>query len=85
MADRLCAIYFVSHRFIMALYRPDYKLQEAKKLIDSLDDSKENELIKYYIQKKQDWIDEQDKKLKEYRDFFDKLDRFLPNIDPVFR
>ena len=71
--------------FIMALYRPDYKLQEAKKLIDSLDDSKENELIKYYIQKKQDWIDEQDKKLKEYRDFFDKLDRFLPNKNPVFR
>jgi len=69
----------------MALYRPDYKLQEAKKLIDSLDDSKENELIKYYIQKKQDWIDEQDKKLKEYRDFFDKLDRFLPNKNPVFR
>ena len=71
--------------FIMALYRPDYKLQEAKKLIDSLDDSKDNELIKYYIQKKQDWIDEQDKKLKEYRDFFDKLDRFLPNRNPVFR
>lgn len=69
----------------MALYRPDYKLQEAKKLIDSLDDSKDNELIKYYIQKKQDWIDEQDKKLKEYRDFFDKLDRFLPNRNPVFR
>jgi hypothetical protein len=69
----------------MALYRPDYKLQEAKNLIDSLDDSKENELIKYYIQKKQDWIDEQDKKLKEYRDFFDKLDRFLPNRNSVFR
>jgi hypothetical protein len=69
----------------MAFYRPDYKLQEAKKLIDSLDDSKENELIKYYIKKKQDWIDEQDKKLKEYRDFFDKLDRFLPNRNPVFR
>jgi len=69
----------------MALYRPDYKLQEAKKLIESLDDSKDNELIKYYIQKKQDWIDEQDKMLKEYRDFFDKLDRFLPNRNPVFR
>lgn len=63
----------------MALYRPDYKLQEAKKLIGSLVNSKENELIKYYIQKKQARINEQDKKLKEYRDFFDKLDRFLPN------
>ena len=69
----------------MALYRPDYKLQKAKKLIDSLDDSEENKLIRYYIQKKQDWIDEQDKKLKEYRDFFDKLDRFLPNRNPVLR
>lgn len=61
----------------------DYKLQKAKKLIDSLDDSEENELIKYYIQKKQDWIEEQNKELKEYRDFFDKLDRFLPNRNPV--
>lgn len=67
----------------MAFYTPDYKLQEAKKLIESLDDSKENELIKYYIQNKQDQIDEQRKKLKEYRDFFDKLDRFLPNRNPV--
>tara|TARA_R100001086_G_C11837889_1_gene258331 strand:+ start:239 stop:448 length:210 start_codon:yes stop_codon:yes gene_type:complete len=69
----------------MALYIPDYKLQEAKKLIDSLDDSKENELIKYYIQKKEDWIKEQDERLKEYIDFFDKIDRFLPNRNPVFR
>ena len=69
----------------MALYRPDYKLQEAKKLIDSLDDSKENELIKYYIQKDKEWIEKQNELLKEYRDFFDKLDRFLPNRNPVFR
>ena len=69
----------------MARYRPDYKLQEAEKFIDSLNDSKETELIKYCIQKKQDRIDEQDKKLKEYRDFFDKLDRFLPNRNPVFK
>ena len=36
----------------MALYRSDHKLKEAKDLIDSLDDSEENELIKYYVQKK---------------------------------
>ena len=69
----------------MALYRPDYKLQKAKKLIESLDDSEENELIKYYIQKKEEWIEEQNKRLKEYQAFFDKLDRFLPNKNPVFR
>jgi len=69
----------------MAFYKPDYKLQKAKKLIDSLDNSEENELIKYYIQKKEEWIEEQNDRLKEYRDFFDKLDRFLPNRNPVFR
>ena len=63
----------------MALYRPDYKLQEAKNLIDNLDDSKENKLIKYYIQKDKEWIKKQDEQLKEYRDWFNKLDRFLPN------
>lgn len=68
----------------MALYRPDYKLQEAKKLIDSLDDSKENELIKYYIQKDKEWIEKQSEQLKEYRDWFDKLDRFLPNKNQVY-
>ena len=68
----------------MALYRPDYKLQEAKKLIDSLDDSKENELIKYYIQKDKEWIEKQSEQLKEYRDWFDKLDRFLPNKNKVY-
>lgn len=68
----------------MAIYRPDYKLQEAKKLIDSLDDSKENELIKYYIQKDKEWIEKQNKQLKEYRDWFYKLDRFLPNKNQVY-
>ena len=68
----------------MALYRPDYKLQEAKKLIDSLDDSKENELIKYYIQKDKEWIEKQNEQLKEYRDWFEKLDRFLPNKNQVY-
>ena len=37
----------------MALYRPDYKLQKAKELIDSLDNSEDNELIKYYIEYQQ--------------------------------
>jgi hypothetical protein len=68
----------------MALYRPDYKLQEAKKLIDNLDDSKENELIKYYIQKDKEWIEKQNEQLKEYRDWFEKLDRFLPNKNQVY-
>ena len=67
----------------MALYRPDYKLQKAKKLIDSLDNSEENELIKYYIQKKDEWIEEQNKRLKEYQDVFDKMGKFLPSGKPT--
>jgi hypothetical protein len=63
----------------MALYIPDYKLQKAKKLIDSLDNSEENELIKYYILKKDEWIEEQNKRLKEYQEVFDKMSKFLPS------
>jgi len=68
----------------MAIYTPDYKLQEAKKLIDTLDDSKESELIKYYIQKDKEWIEKQSEQLKEYRDWFEKLERFLPNKNQVY-
>ena len=46
---------------------------------------KENELIKYYIQKDKEWIKKQSEQLKEYRDWFDKLDRFLPNKNQVYR
>ncbi len=62
----------------MAIYRPDYKLEKAKKLIDSLDKSEENELIKYYIQKKDEWIEKQNKMLEEYQEVFDKMGKFLP-------
>jgi len=61
----------------MANYTPDYRLQEAKKLIDNLDDSRENYLIKYYIQDKDNWIESQEKRLKEYHDWFTRLSRFL--------
>ena len=63
----------------MAYCRPDYRLQKAKKLIDSLDDSEDNKLIKYYIEKKEDWIKKQNKRIKEYQDFFTTLNSFLPH------
>ena len=67
----------------MAFIKPDYKLKEAKKLIDNLDDSEENELIKYYILKQEKWIEEQNAKLKEYRAFFNMMDKFLPSRTPT--
>ena len=67
----------------MALYKPDYKLQKAKKLIDSLDNSEHNELIKYYIQKKDEQAKQQNKIIKEYQEFFDKMSKFLPSVRPT--
>lgn len=69
----------------MALYRPDYELKEAKDIIDNLDDSKENKLIKYYIKNKEDYINKQNERLKEYQDFFNKLDHLLPNRNILYK
>ena len=63
----------------MAHYIPDHKLKKAKELISNLDDSTENELIKYYIQKDKETIEKQRKQLNEYQDWFKKLNNFLPN------
>jgi hypothetical protein len=67
----------------MAFIKPNYKLKEAKKLIDNLDDSEESKLIKYYINKQEKWIEEKNTMLKEYRDFFDMMNKFLPNRNPT--
>ena len=68
----------------MALYNPDYTLIKAKELIDSLDNSEDNELIKYYIEDQQRRIKKLDESLSEYREWFIKLDRFLPNKNIVY-
>ena len=69
----------------MARYRPDYKLKEANEVIANLDNSKESELIVYYINKKDELIDNQTKKIQAYRDWFEALNRFLPNNGKVMR
>ena len=63
----------------MALYTPDFEYIEAKKVIDNLGNSKKDKAIKYYIQIHQEHFNEQRKKLLEYAEWFNKLDRFLPN------
>jgi hypothetical protein len=40
----------------MAVINPDYKLDKASKYIKNLGDSDEDELIKYYIEKKNEII-----------------------------
>lgn len=76
---------FESHlNIILNMKKPDYKLKKAKKIINTLDDNEENRLIKYYIQKKEEYIEYQNNKLKEYRDFFNKFNEFLPNRKNLF-
>jgi thiamine kinase-like enzyme len=70
----------------MALYKPDYRLREAKEIIDSFDTSiKEYELIDYYIKKKEERIKHLEAEVKEYNEWFKQLDRFLPNKNPIFK
>jgi len=67
----------------MAHLKLDYKLEKAKKVIEKLDDSEESDLIRYYIKSKDDFIKSQREQIKEYTDFFDLLDRFLPNRNTI--
>jgi hypothetical protein len=67
-------------------YTPDYKYKEAKELISSLDESvHEYELILYYINKRENYITDLEKRLHEYQDWFKQMDKFLPNKNPVFK
>jgi hypothetical protein len=68
----------------MALYKKDYKLEKAERLIDSLNNSEERDLIKYYIQKKDDRIEWQNKRLKEYQEFFNIMSSFLPQKNIIY-
>ena len=65
------------------LYKRDYKLEKAKKIIESLDDSEESDLIRYYIQKKDEWIEKQNNQIKEYQKVFDLMGKFLPRKGPT--
>lgn len=68
----------------MAFYTPDFKYEDAMKIVESLDPNNERDAaLIYYIEKHKRWYDEQSALLKEYQDVFDKIDRFLPNRNPV--
>lgn len=68
----------------MAHYIPDFKYEEAMRVVESLDPNNERDaLLKYYIEKNRRWYQEQSDLLKEYQDIFEKIDRFLPNRNPI--
>lgn len=59
-------------------YTPDYKFLKAKKIVDSLSkDNSNEEHILYYITKLENRIIERDKKIKEFKDFFNLMKNFL--------
>lgn len=68
----------------MAVINPDYKLEKASKYIKNLGDSDENELIKYYIEKKDEIIERQREQLREYQDIFNKIGKFIPHKGSTF-
>lgn len=75
----------------MTYYRPDYTLQKARKLIeeikkgevfntnDTFDNIEVKELLLYLVKHQDDKLEEKNKRLNEYSDFFKTMGKFLPN------
>lgn len=63
----------------MALYTPDYKYEKAKKVIDKLGDTENEQLIKYFIEKQKERNEFLRKRITEYDEFFRTLKSFLPS------
>jgi len=56
-----------------------HKIRLAKKELE-----KSSPHVQWYVEYLDGVIKERNGKIQEYHDFFDKLDRFLPNRNPVF-
>ena len=69
----------------MTLYKQDYKLLEAKKVISSLDDSDRDDAIKYYIAHLEKRIYNLEEKNNKYNDFFKQLKSLLPNSNIIYK
>jgi hypothetical protein len=56
----------------------DLKYEEAKAIVDSLDPANERDaLIKYYVEKHEQWYNEQRRVLDEYTDVFQRMNNLL--------
>ena len=71
------------------LYREDYTLTKAKKLINeefegAVPDVADQLLIKYYINDLKARLEKQDKQLEKYHNFFKTLQSFLKIGPTVF-
>ncbi len=67
---------------------PDYKLQDAREFIETLDASENyNGLILYYISDLKNQIANQKKQLDKYHKFFEDLFGLIPRHDsnPILR
>lgn len=59
----------------MARLIHDHKADKAKKIIEELS-GEEGELIRYYLYKKELYIEEQNKKIKEMMDVFNGISKY---------
>jgi SMC interacting uncharacterized protein involved in chromosome segregation len=62
----------------MAVYHPDYKYEKGKKYLDQLcsENTEDAENLKHYINKKEEHIDNLNKKLDEYHKFFEQMRKY---------
>ncbi len=60
----------------MALYTPDHKYDEGKKLLEETD-TPEGELIRYYVSKQNDYIDQLLEQIKEMQAVFNGIKKFM--------
>ena len=61
------------------ILKRDYELDRATKYIESLDNSDESKMIRYYITCKKNHIRKLSDKLKDYTDLFRMFNKLLPN------
>ena len=61
------------------IYNRDVKYDDGKKKIENLSDE---DPIKYYIQKKDEYIDSLNKQIQEYQEVFNRMSRFITPRPP---
>ena len=80
----------------MAYHRPDHKLVQANNLLKSMKgemdlprsmegitQEERDDLILYLIKSKEEYIESQNERLKEYQDVFNAIGKFVPHKGPT--
>jgi len=68
----------------MTLLVEDYTLNKAIELVKNMEEGEEKILIEYYIANLNGRIEANNAIIREYDDWFRKMNQFLPSNNPVF-